>query len=405
MSKTKAKWGIAVNAFFAAVLAFVPMSEFWKIVVCLVAVVGMVLCIIGYFMASEDEPAKATENSEVVAPKQSGNIVTAGRDINLHHYTSLPMPEVKQALPDFFYDGNSSQVTIRFTILPRNPDRSVAVIKFLLRFENRGQATAYNVGAKLYGCWIHGDPVEAVLIDTADSVGRTAVNQGKGFEFTVEAEPDSQSGLHSLNIRKNTLVVLIEIHFGVGPDDFASHKNDPIWLTWNPELRNRTADSTPADISIAKPLIDGVKGATPPLAIKERNVPLPQNIINEKAAEGIQIASPTSPPDDLSVPIPAKVTSNPKPIFSLSSSETDLTPSQITTKLNNASPFERDGIRRALCGMSVDWTLLFLNAKAMDADETLTLAHFMDNDNEGGMPTIVQCTLPTEGHKGCCYNK
>ena len=181
MSKTKAKWGTGLNAFFGVVITLLPVFESWKIVLCSVAGVGTVLCIIGYFMASDDdEPAKATKNIEVVAPKQSGNIVTVGGDLNqtIHHHASpFGVSKVEQPLPDFFYDGSGSKVTIRFTILPSKPDRSVAEIKFLLRFENQGQATAYNVGGKIYGCWIHGDPVEAVLLDSSDSVGRTAVNQ------------------------------------------------------------------------------------------------------------------------------------------------------------------------------------------------------------------------------------
>jgi hypothetical protein len=43
-------------------------------------------------MASDDEPAKATENIEVVAPKQSGNIVTAGRDIHQTVYHGVQPP-------------------------------------------------------------------------------------------------------------------------------------------------------------------------------------------------------------------------------------------------------------------------------------------------------------------------
>jgi hypothetical protein len=87
MSKSKAKWGIAVNAFFAAVLAFAPMSEFWKIVLCSVALIGITVCIVGYFMSEDDAPEQAGQNIEVVAPKQSGNIVTAGGDVhqNIYH--------------------------------------------------------------------------------------------------------------------------------------------------------------------------------------------------------------------------------------------------------------------------------------------------------------------------------
>jgi len=251
--------------------------------ICGAAALGLVLCIIGYFLSPKEVPEETEPKQNVTAGNmKSSNIVAAGRDVHqtIYHHARPLVSEGEQALPDFFYDGNGSQVTMRFTIIPSKPDRSVAEIKFLLRFENQGQATAYNVGGKMYGCWIHGNPVEAVLIDSSDSVGRTAVNQGKSFGFTAWAEPDSQTDFHSLNIRKNTLVVLIEIHFGLSPEDFSSHKNDPIWLTWTPELRNRTSDSTPADISIAKPLIDRLKAANA--------IPTAGQIRKESAAQIIQ---------------------------------------------------------------------------------------------------------------------
>ncbi|MEY2518547.1 MAG: hypothetical protein QOF24_306 [Verrucomicrobiota bacterium] len=160
--------------------------------------------------------------------------------------------------PDFFYQGNGSEISIQWR-MPPGAARALAVITFLLRFENRGQATAYNIGSKLYGCWIHDDPPRAVLIDQVNSVGRTAVSESKNLGFSADRKSERPTGTHILNIHKNILVVLVEISFRLGLDDPVIHHNAPIWLTWTLAVRDRMTDSTETDLSIAKPLIDDLK--------------------------------------------------------------------------------------------------------------------------------------------------
>ncbi len=101
------------------------------------------------------------------------------------------------------------------------------------------------------------------------------------------------------------------------------------------------------------------------------------------------------------VPTPEKVSPKLKttPFLSPSSSETILTPTQITERIKSASFSDRDAVARAFIGLLVDWTLFFSSAKPLTNHEEFTLAFFEDRDEKDIFPTLVNCSLSTEDHK------
>jgi hypothetical protein len=263
MSRTRAKWGAGVNFLGGIIAGIIPISDHWKFVICGAAALGLVLCIIGYFISPKETPHESAPAGPTVSARDvtSSNIATAARDVNIYHPPLVP-PDVRQGLPDFFYEGAGSLVAVK-AIIPPGKNYSVAQIHFNLHFTNGGQATAHNLSEQTYGCWIHDEPPVGILMDAATSVGRTPPGQGKNIELFSQREWDSRTGTHMLSIRKNHLTILVEISFRVGSADGPIHKNEPIWLTWTPETRDRMTEATEADVSIAKPLIDKLKNTNP----------------------------------------------------------------------------------------------------------------------------------------------
>jgi hypothetical protein len=262
MSKEGAS--VAVGVFFNIAVAVAPnVSDEHKRIAFFCTVPLLILAILWWLWAHFKTPKTKPEVPRAILSAgdiTNSTIATAARDVHqtIYHHSPPLAPEVKLELPDFYYHGAGSIITLR-PLIPPGKSYSVAVIQCRLEFTNGGQATAYNLTAETYGCWIHDEPPRAMLIDVAKSVGRTPPNQGKSIEFLAEREWDSRTGFHSLNIRKNQLTILVEISFRVGSSDGPIYANEPIWLTWTPEVRDRMTDATEADVAIASRLIGGLK--------------------------------------------------------------------------------------------------------------------------------------------------
>ncbi len=101
------------------------------------------------------------------------------------------------------------------------------------------------------------------------------------------------------------------------------------------------------------------------------------------------------PSPSATIPTPESVSPKPTPIFSPSSSDTKLTPQQIFQKIDSASVYNRQNVRNAFVGLSVDWTLSFVSASPSGEDMLIFLRD-QDNDNWGKM---VMCSVPLKGNE------
>lgn len=78
-----------------------------------------------------------------------------------------------------------------------------------------------------------------------------------------------------------------------------------------------------------------------------------------------------------------------------SSSETDLTPTQIFEKIRAANAFNRDHVRNAFVGLSVNWTLVF--SSAVQSGDTMLV--FLSDDPPSKFGETVACSLPLKGNE------
>lgn len=169
--------------------------------------------------------------------------------------------------PDFFYEGNGSEITQEF-FLRDEPYGLIGRVKWLLRFENGGEGTAHDLGVRIYGCWINDIPLKAFVIDTVESCGRTPPKQCKNLGFIAERKASENSfGNLYLKAKENTLVILIEIEFLLEPNDNSWCKNEPIWLTWDAQIPSRMSDSSSEEVCLVKAETDKLK--------QEMSVPTP----------------------------------------------------------------------------------------------------------------------------------
>jgi len=88
---SKAKWGGGTLFFLGLVANFLPVSDYWRWIICVLAFIGAAIWFFGYLNA--DDP-KHGENKSVNISGQgmSGNVVSAGHDAiqSVHHYYSEP---------------------------------------------------------------------------------------------------------------------------------------------------------------------------------------------------------------------------------------------------------------------------------------------------------------------------
>lgn len=257
---SKSGWALCVSLFVGVGIQFVPVPEAWRWTITIVATIGLAVSAVGWFLTRTD--SSSTGQNLRVGNSNAGNFASAGRDVHqtIYHAPPSTTPHAERELPDFFYDGGGSQVIIR-AFIPPGKNYSMAAIHFKLRFENGGNATAYNLTEETYGCWIHDEQPRAILIDTAKSVGRTPPGQGKSIELRADRDWESRTGMHTLNTHKDCLTILVDISFRSGSSDGPIHKNEPIWLTWTPAVRDRMTEANEADVLVAKPLIDDLKKA------------------------------------------------------------------------------------------------------------------------------------------------
>jgi hypothetical protein len=80
---SKSGWGVSVSFFVGVGVQFAPVPDSWRLAITIAAGIGLLVSIVGY-MLTRKASVKPTQNIEVVAPKQSGNIVATGRD---YHHT------------------------------------------------------------------------------------------------------------------------------------------------------------------------------------------------------------------------------------------------------------------------------------------------------------------------------
>ena len=172
----------------------------------------------------------------------------------------LKNEELTSKRPDFFYQGNGSEVAVNFRMNPQT-NRPVAVIDLLLRFENGGEGTAYNLGAEIYGCWINDEPARPFVIDKVEpSIGRTPAHQCKSLGISIARDArETRDGQLSLNSPRDAFIILVEIGFRLTADDATICKNEPIWLSWDPQIHQRMSDASASEVQIAKLQIDQLK--------------------------------------------------------------------------------------------------------------------------------------------------
>src|ERR1039457_242682 len=79
MSKTK--WGAALSFFIGVIANFAPIPEAWRWGLTALAILGLIICGVGYLVSKPEQLKQTTAVSgSVFTADVSGNVVTAGRD-------------------------------------------------------------------------------------------------------------------------------------------------------------------------------------------------------------------------------------------------------------------------------------------------------------------------------------
>jgi hypothetical protein len=94
--------------------------------------------------------------------------------------------------------------------------------------------------------------------------------------------------------------------------------------------------------------------------------PLPPLLIPSVTPAIVRATPSVTPSSAVTAPSPESTSPRPTPTHSPGSSETSLTPTQIFEKIDSAGVFNRDEVRSAFVGLSVDWTLFFALRAAMN---------------------------------------
>ena len=160
---------------------------------------------------------------------------------------------------DFIYQGVGSNIRLTFRINP-NTNRPVARIDFMLRFQNKGEASAYSVGARIYDCWVNDTPPIAKVVDIVEpTVGRTMPDESRSLSFWAERPARDFNGQLGLN-ETDVLIVLIEIDFRAGSNEGTAHKNEPIWISWDPRIPQKLSDANETEVRRANEAIGKLRG-------------------------------------------------------------------------------------------------------------------------------------------------
>ena len=88
---SKSKWGAGLSFFVAVAIQFVSIPEVWKKSITIVAIIGIVVCLIGWWMTKDKK-----DKLNISAQGVGGNVVAAGRDATQsihHHYASVAEPQ------------------------------------------------------------------------------------------------------------------------------------------------------------------------------------------------------------------------------------------------------------------------------------------------------------------------
>ena len=79
MSKTK--WGAALSFFIGVIANFAPIPEAWRWGLTALAILGLIICGVGYLVSKPEQLKQTTAVSgSVFTADVSGHVVTAGRD-------------------------------------------------------------------------------------------------------------------------------------------------------------------------------------------------------------------------------------------------------------------------------------------------------------------------------------
>src|SRR6266568_7832734 len=211
---------------------------------------GVIVCLIGWALSARSTIPTEISSQKIRGSEISGSTVaSAGRDVHQHIYQ--PFPSDSEKIADFIYEGSSSNVKFGFGI-EAGTNKPRAKVHLHLRFVNKGNGIAHNIGANVYGCWIHEEPPRALIIDHIEPIsGRVTSGEGRSIKLEFNRYAGIDGGHLTLHARKDILVMLFEITFSKLPASSEVCKNEPIWLTWTPQVTTALCDSKQSEVQIA----------------------------------------------------------------------------------------------------------------------------------------------------------
>jgi hypothetical protein len=105
---SKSGWGASVSFFVGLGVQYAPIPEGWKLTITIAAGTGLAASIVGYVLTREPA-AQATQNIEVLAPQQTGSVVTAGRDVHFHGNERSAQHRA-EAIPEALYAAQLAEI-------------------------------------------------------------------------------------------------------------------------------------------------------------------------------------------------------------------------------------------------------------------------------------------------------
>ena len=252
----KSGWGVVVSVLFNVavwVAPGIPDTYRWTAFgVTMLLLLGA--CIWWWLSPKTTTPVSDPAAQNIKSSKIIGsNVASARRDVHQHIYQ--PFRDLEK-LADFVYDGGSSKINFGF-VMDAKANKPRGEINLELRFMNKGEGIAHNIGADIHGCWIHDESPKAVRIDHEQTSGRVLPGEGRKlfFRFTTRYAKTTRGQL-TLHSHKDILVMLIEIIFSKLPTSPEVCRNEPIWLTWTPQIPTALCDSKQSEVQIARLAID-----------------------------------------------------------------------------------------------------------------------------------------------------
>ena len=258
MSRSR-KWATGLSFFVGIAIQFAPIPDIWRWCITGIAILGIIICLLGWALSpKKGTPITETASQKIRSSEISGsNVASAGRDVHQHIYQ--PFPSDSEKIADFIYDGSSNNIKFGFGIEAKT-NKPRAEVHLHLRFVNKGNGIAHNIASDVYGCWMHEEPPRACLIDHIEPIaGRVTPGEGRSIKLEFNRYAGIDGGHLTLHSRKDILVMLFEITFSKLPASSEVCRNEPIWLTWTPQINTALCDSKQSEVQIARLAIDNIR--------------------------------------------------------------------------------------------------------------------------------------------------